>query len=103
MVANVMGVEYKEAVNRMLLFLVGLFSVLSPVSAKERPNVLLIIVDDLNDWVGCLEGHPDALTPHIDSLAPEPCAQAGKFISNIGFITQVGYLAHLIQYVLFVK
>ena len=40
---------------------------------------------------------PNADLPHIDSLAPEPCAQARKFISNIG------YLAHLIQYVPFVK
>ena len=37
--------------------------------AGERPNVLLIIVDDLNDWVGCLGGHPNAKTPHIDGLA----------------------------------
>ena len=35
----------------------------------ERPNVLLIAVDDLNDWVGCLGGHPQAQTPHIDRLA----------------------------------
>lgn len=33
------------------------------------PNVLFIAVDDINDWVGCLEGHPQALTPHIDRLA----------------------------------
>ncbi len=34
-----------------------------------RPNVLLILVDDLNDWVGCLGGHPQARTPNIDRLA----------------------------------
>lgn len=33
------------------------------------PNVLLIAVDDLNDWVGCLGGHPQARTPNIDRLA----------------------------------
>jgi len=27
------------------------------------------MVDDLNDWVGCLGGHPQAVTPHIDALA----------------------------------
>ena len=32
-------------------------------------NVLFIAVDDLNDWVGCLEGHPQAHTPHLDRLA----------------------------------
>jgi arylsulfatase A-like enzyme len=34
-----------------------------------RPNVLMICIDDLNDWVGFLHGHPQALTPHMDSLA----------------------------------
>lgn len=37
--------------------------------AAERPNVLFIAVDDLNDWVGCLQGHPQVKTPHIDGLA----------------------------------
>lgn len=35
----------------------------------SRPNVLFIAVDDLNDWVGCLGGHPQARTPNIDRLA----------------------------------
>src|SRR5262249_19023480 len=34
-----------------------------------RPNVLLICVDDLNDWVGPLKGHPQVRTPHMDRLA----------------------------------
>ncbi len=38
-------------------------------TAKEHPNVLLIAVDDLNDWVGCMGGHPQATTPNIDRLA----------------------------------
>lgn len=38
--------------------------------AKEtRPNVLFIIVDDLNDWVGVLNGHPQAHTPTMDAVA----------------------------------
>lgn len=37
--------------------------------SEERPNILLILIDDLNDYVGCLGGHPDAHTPHIDALA----------------------------------
>jgi len=37
--------------------------------AAEHPNVVLISIDDLNDWVGCLGGHPQALTPNIDRLA----------------------------------
>ncbi len=37
--------------------------------SKERPNVLMIAVDDMNDWVGCLSGHPQVQTPNIDRLA----------------------------------
>lgn len=36
---------------------------------SQRPNVLLIAIDDLNDWVGFLKGHPDVQTPHMDQLA----------------------------------
>jgi arylsulfatase A-like enzyme len=39
------------------------------VFAVERPNVLFIAIDDLNDWVGCLGGHPQVKTPNIDRLA----------------------------------
>ena len=42
---------------------------LAQSQAAEQPNVLLIAIDDLNDWVGCLAGHPNAKTPHIDALA----------------------------------
>ncbi len=38
-------------------------------SAADRPNILFIAVDDLNDWIGCLGGHPQAQTPHMDGLA----------------------------------
>jgi len=41
----------------------------TPVNSAERPNILFIGVDDLNDWIGCLNGHPQARTPNIDRLA----------------------------------
>jgi hypothetical protein len=37
----------------------------------EVPNVLLIVIDDLNDWVGVLGGHGQARTPNIDDLASQ--------------------------------
>jgi len=37
--------------------------------AKNKPNVLFIAIDDLNDWIGCLAGHPDVKTPNLDKLA----------------------------------
>lgn len=38
-------------------------------TASRPRNVLLIAVDDMNDWVGCLRGYPGVKTPHIDALA----------------------------------
>jgi len=37
--------------------------------AVEKPNVLFIAIDDLNDWVGPLGGHPQVKTPNMDRLA----------------------------------
>ena len=35
----------------------------------KKTNVLFIAVDDLNDWIGCMHGHPNTKTPNIDKLA----------------------------------
>lgn len=49
-----------------LLALIAL--VFSPAQAR-RPNVLFLAVDDMNDWIGCHDSTPRALTPNIDRLA----------------------------------
>src|SRR5688572_4352953 len=49
----------------LLLTLIGTV----PLTAADRPNVLFIAIDDLNDWVGFLKGHPQVRTPHMDRLA----------------------------------
>jgi arylsulfatase A-like enzyme len=36
---------------------------------SAQQNVLFIAIDDLNDWIGCLGGHPDTKTPNLDRLA----------------------------------
>ncbi|MEM8735938.1 MAG: sulfatase-like hydrolase/transferase, partial [Planctomycetota bacterium] len=41
----------------------------SAFAQDDRPDIVFIIVDDLNDWLGCLGGHPDAKSPNIDALA----------------------------------
>jgi len=51
-------------------FLLSL-ALLLPCAAADKPNVVFIAIDDLNDWVGCLGGHPQAQTPHIDALAKQ--------------------------------
>lgn len=40
-----------------------------PPPAAAKPNVLMISIDDLNDWVGFLGGHPQVRTPSMDALA----------------------------------
>jgi hypothetical protein len=35
----------------------------------QKPNILFIAIDDQNDWIGALEGHPQIRTPRIDALA----------------------------------
>lgn len=38
-------------------------------SWADKPNILFIAIDDQNDWIGCLKGHPQIQTPNIDRLA----------------------------------
>ena len=48
----------------------SLLLVLLPASlAAQRPNVLFIAVDDLNDWIEPMGGHPQAKTPNLVRLA----------------------------------
>ena len=57
-------------IRLLLIFSVSsVFSVVFSFAAQPHPNVLFIAIDDLNDWTGCLSGHPQARTPHIDALA----------------------------------
>jgi hypothetical protein len=44
--------------HRWLAFVltIVLFSAGSFCHGAEQPNVLMIVVDDMNDWVGCLGG-----------------------------------------------
>src|SRR5210317_875173 len=56
----------------MVLALVPVFGYSSQEGAKElikHPNVLFISLDDMNDWVGTLAGHAQALTPALDKFA----------------------------------
>ncbi|MEC9094878.1 MAG: sulfatase-like hydrolase/transferase, partial [Planctomycetota bacterium] len=39
------------------------------LSGVERPNVILILCDDLNDYVEPYNGHPQTQTPNIGKLA----------------------------------
>lgn len=56
-------------VNYMLLCLFSSGFATGQEKEGGRPNVLMICVDDLNDWIGCMKGNPSAKTPNIDRLA----------------------------------
>lgn len=51
------------------ILLVLLANISATGAELEKPNVLFIAIDDLNDWIGKLAGHPQSLTPNIDALA----------------------------------
>ena len=69
-------IVFKQSVKQLMrtlitTILIGLFSLLANYQtfAADKPNILFIAIDDQNDWIGCLEGHPLAHTPNIDALA----------------------------------
>ncbi len=55
--------------KRIFQLIVLLALGLGQASAQQQPNVLFLAVDDMNDWVGCLETTPRAITPNLDKLA----------------------------------
>lgn len=54
---------------KKILLCLALMHSIHPALAQERPDVLFIAIDDLNDWVGVLGGNPQTRTPNIDALA----------------------------------
>ena len=55
----------------LLLAALLLSSACAATSANSSRNVMLVVADDLNDWVGSLTSHPNARTPNIDRLAAQ--------------------------------
>ncbi|QDV41048.1 Choline-sulfatase [Stieleria neptunia] len=58
-----------HAMIRSIFLVILLATSVAVTRAAEPPNVVLVAIDDLNDWVGCLGGHPQVQTPQIDKLA----------------------------------
>jgi choline-sulfatase len=52
----------------IFLLLIG-SSLLVAQEKPRKPNILFIAIDDQNDWIGHLGGHPLVKTPFIDGLA----------------------------------
>jgi len=49
---------------------------------QNKPNLLFIVTDDLNDWVGELGGHPQAHTPNIDELMKRGVSFTNAYSNN---------------------
>ena len=56
--------------NKRFLFLSFLFSnLVGTVLLANKPNVLFISIDDLNDYISPLDNHSNIITPNFDKLA----------------------------------
>ena len=62
-----------KRIELTMVLLSGLWLIgCEPTSKNDQPlNVLMISIDDLNDWVGVLGAYPNVKTPNIDRLANE--------------------------------
>ena len=58
----------RQLLTAFLILLPATYNLAADGSAS-RPNIVMIAIDDLNDWVGPLGGHPQVQTPHMDRLA----------------------------------
>ncbi|NIJ45329.1 iduronate 2-sulfatase [Wenyingzhuangia heitensis] len=66
--------ENKKGFTRLWVLIVVLFVGVKNTSiaqSAKQPNVILIMLDDLNDYTGFLKGHPQVQTPNMDALAKE--------------------------------
>lgn len=62
----------RKKISPIIQLALALIIGLCPIAAncaEQKPDVVFIIVDDLNDYLGCLGGHPQAKSPNIDALA----------------------------------
>lgn len=60
----------KKLATYVHIQVVALAIIIGQLAADEtQPNVLFLAVDDMNDWIGCLDTTPHAITPNIDRLA----------------------------------
>lgn len=53
----------------VILLTLGGFFVVPGAAAAGRPDVLFIVVDDMNDWISLLDPESPIKTPHLERLA----------------------------------
>jgi arylsulfatase A-like enzyme len=55
--------------KKLVLVLTAVILAAACAGAGQKPNILFIAIDDMNDWTGFLGGHRQAQTPNMDKLA----------------------------------
>ncbi|MAM70988.1 MAG: iduronate-2-sulfatase [Gammaproteobacteria bacterium] len=59
-----------KTVQLLALVVFSVSTIFTPQAlSQDRPDVLFIAIDDLNDWVGVMGGNNQIRTPNIDELA----------------------------------
>ena len=69
----------------VMLGMVGMGWWTAATAATGRPNVVLIVCDDLNDYITGIpadRGHPQAITPHMEQFAKTGVAFRRAYSNN---------------------
>lgn len=63
-------IDMMKATKRTLVLFLAFLSLMASAQAQnKKPNVLFIVVDDLNDYIALLKNYPLLKTPNLDRLA----------------------------------
>ncbi|MFT7588650.1 MAG: arylsulfatase A-like enzyme, partial [Limisphaerales bacterium] len=58
-----------QCIFAMLILVCGCATMSAQSGTTDKPNILFVVFDDLNDYVGHLNSHPQAVSPTIDALS----------------------------------
>src|SRR5210317_1272353 len=62
---------FTSALLMLATVLPALAQAQSATDSSTHPNILFIAIDDMNDWAGFLDTHPQIQTPNMDTLATQ--------------------------------
>jgi arylsulfatase A-like enzyme len=65
----------------IIITILGILTGCSREPAR-RPNILFISLDDLNDWIEPLGGHPQAITPNLKKFAEQSVVFANAYCAS---------------------